>query len=169
MNIREQLLVEMSRSHMEYIANTIEAEPHQINWLFQLCLKNEPKVSLRAAWVLSILGDRRSTVLLPYVPDMIQSIELLSHQGIHRLFLRYLADIYIPDEWQGKIYDLCFRWLVSSAEPIAVKIHCMQILFNIAQKEPELKRELLLVLEDLASHESAGIRNRCLKLTSKLY
>jgi hypothetical protein len=38
--------------------------------------------------------------------------------------------------------------------------HCMQILVNIAEKLPELKREIRLVIEELTITKSAAIRSR---------
>jgi hypothetical protein len=45
----------------------------------------------------------------------------------------------------------------------------MQILYNISEKEPELKHEILAVIEDeMENHSSAGIISRGRKLAGKL-
>ena len=46
----------------------------------------------------------------------------------------------------------------------------MQILFNISEREPELKHELIQLIEhEIEYHSSAGIKSRGSKLLRKLY
>jgi hypothetical protein len=167
MNLREQLLVEMSRQNMDYVCNYVGRDGKLVAELFQLVFENEKKLSLRAAWALSIISDKSPDLLRPYTSQMIEKLGSFKHNGIHRLFLRFLAETAIPEDQEGLLFDQCYQWLISADEPPGVKVFCMQILMNIAQKEPDLKRELLLIFEELTDHESAAIRNRSRKMLGR--
>ena len=57
----------------------------------------------------------------------------------------------------------------SAKEPIANRVHAMQILYNISDEEPELKPELLEIIQhEIEYHPTPGIRSRGTKLAKKL-
>ena len=86
-----------------------------------------------------------------------------------RHFLRMLTSHEISEEHSGFMVEYCLKAFQSAKEPVAVKVHAMQILFNIAQKEPDLKEEIALVIEhEMEYHATAGILSRGKKLLSKL-
>ena len=68
------------------------------------------------------------------------------------------------------LFNFCFEVFTNSTEPVAVRVHAMQILFNIAQKEPDFTGELINLIEnEIELHGSAGIASRGRKLLLKLY
>ena len=44
----------------------------------------------------------------------------------------------------------------------------MQVLFNISEKETDLKQELIFIIENQLTNASAGLQNRGSKLLEKL-
>jgi hypothetical protein len=63
----------------------------------------------------------------------------------------------------------CIAVFTNSAEPIAIRVHAMQTLFNIAGKEPDFAGELTELIEhELEFHGSAGLVSRGRKLLKKL-
>ena len=167
-NIQEQLLVEISRNNTNYIAKIIGNDASLFDKLVNLVFKGSSPIPLRAAWVVSTVTDVYPELLTPYVEKIINTLEMFDHTGICRNLLRQLAECKIPDDLQGKLYDICYTWLLSRHQPPAVKVHCMQILFNIAQLEPDLKPELKLILEELTGHDSAAIKSRSRQLMMKM-
>lgn len=49
-------------------------------------------------------------------------------------------------------------------EPIAVKVFAMTVLSTICKYEPELKNELILVLEDQLENTSSGFKSKAIKV-----
>ena len=167
MDLAEQLMAEMSRQNIDYIARYVGNDGSRFDGLMTLVLQGKPPMPLRAAWAISVITDTYPKLLMPYVGQIVGRLETFEHTGVHRLFLRYFQNIPIPEEVEGHLYDICYRWLLSREAPVAVKANCMQILYNIAQKEPELMRELLLILEELIDDESAAVRSRSRQLLAK--
>jgi hypothetical protein len=168
MKIADQLLVEMSRKNVDYIAYCIGEDPELFRELLDLVFEGKHPIPLRASWVVSAVTDKYPVLMKPYVKKVIHHIPQFIHPGIRRNLLRHIATIEIPKSLEGKLYEECYQWTVSRLEPPANKVHCMQIMFNIAEKEPDLKNELRLVLEEMIHHESAAIKSRSRQLIKKL-
>ena len=68
----------------------------------------------------------------------------------------------------GDLLEHLFPLLEDPQTPIAIRVHAMQILYNISNIEPDLKRELLLVIQVHANTGGPGFANRAGKLIPKL-
>ena len=168
MNISEQLKAEMSKKNMNYIAQYIGNDTERYKQLTDVLFNGAAPLPYRASWVITIIYDRFPELIGPYLKKIVSHIEEFNHSGIRRNLLRSIAEENIPKSLQGKLYDVCYQWLLSRNEPPAVKVHCMQILFNISEEEPDLKKELKLILEELTDHESAAIKSRSRQLIKKM-
>jgi hypothetical protein len=167
-SIIDQLKAELSLRNTEYIAHWIGDDAERFKQIVDIMFTAEPTLQMRASWVISILSDKKPELLTPYVNRIITDIDTFKHPGARRNLLRYLAQTEIPEVYYGELYDKCFTWLLSKDEPPAVKVHSMQILVNIAEILPDLKREIRLVMEELTDHESAAIRSRSRHLMGRL-
>jgi hypothetical protein len=168
MDIKEQLLVEISRINSDYIAAYINRDPKLFKELMDLVFESKHPIPMRASWVASIISDAYPDLLLPYVPKIISQLKNFDHTGVRRNFLRYLATIDIPESIAGGLFDDCYNWLLSRDAPPAVKVHSMQIIYNISRNEPDLLKELSLILDELKHHESAAIRSRSNEIRKKI-
>jgi hypothetical protein len=168
MNLKEQLLVEMSRRNTDFIAHSIDNDSDSFKDLMELVFHGAEPLPSRASWVVTAVTEKYPELLKPYLKKIIAHMDKFEHPGTRRNLLRYLASINLPLSLQGKLFDMCSGFILSRTEPIAIKAHSMQIMFNIAQKEPDLKNEVRLILEELEHHESAGIKSRSAKLLRSL-
>ena len=73
----------------------------------------------------------------------------------------------IPEEQSVKVLDFCFKML-TLFETAAIKVHAMQILYNISQKEPGLKPELISAIELAIQEGTTGVKNRGQRMLKKL-
>jgi hypothetical protein len=90
--------------------------------------------------------------------------------GKKRHLLKLISLHDIPEEKMAILLNFCIDVFTNAAEDIAVRVHAMQILFNIAQKEPDFAGELIGLIEhEIEFHGSAGISSRGGKLLKKLY
>jgi hypothetical protein len=71
-----------------------------------------------------------------------------------------LQFIEIPKSLHGEVANTCFDYLHDRKEAIAVRAFSMTVLANIAKTSPDLKRELILLLEDILPYGSAGLVSR---------
>ena len=90
------------------------------------------------------------------------------HDSVKRNVIRILQFIPIPDTLLGEVASVCFNYLASPNEPIAVRVFSMTVLANIAQKEPGLKNELRLTIERQLEHGSMAFCSRARRVMKML-
>ena len=169
MNLREAILEEHSKAQADKIAAYIGTNPERFDELMQLILNDEYRVVQRATYSLKKVGDKYPNMILPYLGTM---IPLLRDDKIHvayrRNSLSIISGIKIPEEHLGELADICFGFLESRKETIAVRAHSMEILSQVCEHEPELGNELKLLIEEFMPHESAGFKSRGKRIIKKL-
>ena len=129
---------------------------------------NNPK-SWRAAYLVDKINDHHPELLHPFFCEMIEQVQIEKSTSKKRHFLKLISLNELTKDQQGFLFDFCTKTLTSDKEPIAVRVHAMQILHNIAKKEPELIPEIVLIIEnEMENHSSAGIIARGKKLIENL-
>ena len=87
-----------------------------------------------------------------------------------RHLLKLISLHEVPEDKMARLLNHCMEVFTSVANPVAVRVHAMQILFNIALKEPGFAGELIDLIEyEIACHGSAGLASRGRKLLKLLY
>jgi hypothetical protein len=161
MDLEVELLSEHSRKHAEKIARWVGADSERLNQLMQFFLKGEYRIAQRAAWVVTIVAERHSFLLRPYLKRMLSRIQEPGiHDAVKRSVVCILQEIEIPESLLGTVATLCFDELSSAGSPVAVKCYAMTVLARLAEQEPELGGELRLVIEQQMPFASGGFRAR---------
>ena len=68
---------------------------------------------------------------------------------------------------QGIVADVSFRFLSDPKEPIAVKVFSMEVLFKMAKYQPEIGRELKLIIEDQLPYSGPAFSSRARKVMQR--
>ncbi|MEL6865515.1 MAG: hypothetical protein AAFP19_13900 [Bacteroidota bacterium] len=161
MDLREELLREHSKAQALRLSEYIGHDADRLADLMALFLRDEYRVSQRAAWVVSHCAKRSPELFKPYFQVMLENLERGGqHIAIKRNTLKVLAELGVPNELLGMAASLCFDYLADPKEAIAVKAHSMAILYQICLVEPDLAGELQLLIEDQLPTGSAGIKSR---------
>ena len=149
------------------VGEVIKSESH-FKTLIRLALHAEDPVAWRACWVLDGSDERQPGLARKYISEIVQALPKLESMGTLRSLLRLLSRYDIPETDQGLLIDLCFSYLVSELYPVAVKVHAMQIIYNHALLYPELKGELITVIQDQVENNTVGFKSRGNKLIKQL-
>jgi hypothetical protein len=64
--------------------------------------------------------------------------------------------------------EICFRYVESPTEAVAIKAFALTILGKLAKKYPEIIAEIKLLIEDQLPHQSAAFKTRAKKLLKQL-
>lgn len=169
MDLEVEILREHSKRQSVRIATWVGNDKRRFRELLELFLKGEYRITQRAAWIVKHCADEHPGLVLPYLNEMIdRMLQPGVHDAVPRNVLRILQDVEIPRRIAGKIATVAFEMLASAKEPIAVKVFAMTVLANIAQQEPDLKREICLLIEQQMPTGSAGFRSRGRKILKRL-
>lgn len=168
MDIKEELLKEHSRAQTLRIVTYISDDSVKFEHLMTLFFSNKYIIAQRAAWVVSVCHDKHPKLILPYLKRMIENLNKEVHPAIKRNTVRVLQFVHLPNDLLGSAANACFKLLQSLEEPIAVKAFSMTVLLNICKREPGLKNELKLIIQDQMPYGSAGFISRGKKVLREL-
>jgi len=168
MNIKKEILKEHSKHQTSKIVNYIDNDPERFNVLIKTFLEGPYRVSQRAAWPLSYCVREHPALIRPHLKSVLKMLDKMDvHDAVKRNIVRFLQHIEIPKKFYGTVTDKCFP-LMYPKEPIAVRVFSMTVLANIAKQEPDLKKELRIVIEDQLPYASAGFLSRARKVLKEL-
>lgn len=160
-DLKDLLLYDLSKRHTNDLARLAGKDSRILEALWKYALSDEEPLNWRSAWVIKGIHEIDQELIEPLLKDMVSALPGLKKEGVKREFLRMIMEYPLPDdELLGVLLDICFRWLAEPAEPIAVKVHCMTILFEISKIIPEIKQELITTIEVAMAEGSAGVVNR---------
>lgn len=171
MSLRKEILKEHSKQHTVYLANKIGPDQEAFDELMEFFLGDEYRVTQRAAWVVSHCIDAHPWLIKKHLRSIIENLQKSVHVAVKRNTVRILQFVEIPEGLMGIAAEICFRYLNSGREPVAVKEFSMTVLFNIVQVYPELSEELEISIEEQMPFGSGGFKSRgrkVLKALSKL-
>jgi hypothetical protein len=158
-----------SWENLELLIRKFETQPKHIRTLMELALTSHDPKSWRAAWIAEKIYENHPKLLRPWLDPIIYALESEKHPAKKRHFLKHISLNEPAERHHSFLLDFCLKTFTSAEEPIAVRVYAMQILFNISEKEPGFKPELLSTIEnEIELHPSAGICSRGRKLKKEL-
>lgn len=160
MDLKQLIANIPSASEKEYLVTEIASSQKKFDELFLFMFRQKDPIAWRAAWIIDGCDEKEPSLSKKHLSKIINSLQEFRSHGVRRSFLRLLSRHNIPEKEQGKLADLCFQYMVSELQPVAVKVYAMQILFNLTRIYPELSRELITVIEDQYDNNSAGFKAR---------
>ena len=159
----------VSWDNLPYLLKEISTNHEFYSLLMEIALYYGNQKSWRAAYMADKINDINPELLQPFLTEMIEQVKIEKNDGKKRHFLKLISLNELPTEQQGVMLDFCMKTFTSAKETLAVRVHAMQILYNISEKEPDLKQEILAIIEhEMENHSSPGIVSRGKKLVWKL-
>ena len=158
-----------SWENLELAIQEIGNNAEQLPVLMNLALYSSEPKSWRAAWMADKIHDQYPHLIIPWLDQMIPALKNNLQSGKKRHFLKLISQNKIDKKHYLFLMDYCLEAFTSGKEPVAVRVHAMQILFNLSENEPDFKPELLAIIEhEMELHPSAGIHSRGKKLAKEL-
>ncbi len=169
MNIVQELLREHSKAATSRITEYVGSNPRRFARLVEVYLAGPYRITQRAAWPLGNCVEQYPRLLKPHFLEILKAAQAPGiHDSVKRNTVRLLQFVEIPTKYQGKVADLCFRFLLDKREPIAVRAFSMTVLANLSQVQQVLQQELRIVIEDQLPYGSPGFVSRARKILKGL-
>ncbi|TMI79695.1 MAG: hypothetical protein E6H10_14940 [Bacteroidetes bacterium] len=164
MNLRSIILAEHSKANCNRIVRWVGTSQKKFDELFNLFLTSEYRVNQRAAWPLSYCVINHPQFISKHLSRLVKNLHKPGiHDAVKRNTVRLLQHIEIPKKFHGEIMDICFGYLSSPDEPVAIKAFSLTILQNLSKQYPEIKNEIKLIIEERWEHETAAFHSRAKK------
>ncbi|HFA49334.1 MAG TPA: hypothetical protein ENJ95_09990 [Bacteroidetes bacterium] len=161
MDLQAEFSKRPSRARALEIAAYIGDSPARFAQLIGLVLTGDDTVSKYASWLISHCMQANPQLVRPHIGALIKNLEKPKLSGsVVRSTVKALAETDIPPDLQGHALQHCFDFLLDPKTEVAIQVHAMQTIFNISKNEPDLLRELQMVIEEGMPHGTAGYRAR---------
>lgn len=152
------------RTLIQIVDYVIDKES-RLKQLVNLLVMGNAAVAGRSSWSLSYCAELRPNWIRPHIGKLIRFME--KGDGIvaaRRGVMRTLQFAQIPARFHARALNVCFRLLADPHESIAVKVFAMTVAAGVAKENPELKKELRIVIEDQLPYAGPGFRARARKV-----
>ncbi len=168
MNLENELGTVRSKQEVNVLVRWVGKDKTRFKQLMTCFLQDDEELVRRAAWVLGHCVEAYPRLMQPWLKPLLKKMRRPgAHCAIKRNGVRILQFVNIPRKLQGTVTNLCFDYLTSMDEPIAVRTFSMTVLSNIAEHAPELKKELKLTVRQLLPYSTAAFRARAKKVLKK--
>ncbi len=137
--------------------------------LMEIALHGNDKVTWRASWAVNKINDMIPGIASGWIDRLVDALPQTLHHGKKREFLKMISLYPLPEGREGFLLDYCLDKMTSPKENVSTRVYCMQILYNISERETGLKEELLQIIDqEMEYHPSPGIKARGKRLVSRL-
>jgi hypothetical protein len=165
MNLRKTILEEHSKAQCTKIVKWVSRSQKRFDELFNLFLNDEDIVKQRAAWPISYIVIAHPELIQKHFGKLIKNLRKPNlHDSVKRNSVRFLQHIDIPERFHGDVMDICFNYISSPSEAVAIKCFSLTVLKNLSEKYPDIKNELKLIIEERWNQETAAFRARAKKI-----
>ncbi len=165
MNLREEILKEHSKAPCNKIVQWIGSNQKRFDDLFELFLNDEYRVTQRAAWPLSYSVIAHPGLITKNFSKLIDNLKKPAlHNAVKRNSIRLMQHISIPEKFHGEVMEICFSYVESPTEAVAIKAFSLTVLGNLSKQYPEILSEVKLLIEEQWQHQTAAFKSRAKKL-----
>ena len=163
-------LVDSSRMIADIMTADILDNQERFDEMFGLALLDEYPISMRAARITEMCVSRYKHLIKPHINEIVDIIDKSKLEGVRRSFLKILAENpqLLNEELQGRIVDQAFAYIDNQKEAISIRAYSIDIIFSLLKNYPELKNELIYILEAMTRDASVGLRTKSKKILAIL-
>lgn len=166
--IKEGILGIRNKTDLKEFISSIENNDYDFDELVELFLSNNLRICQSASWPMGILAAEHPEKIIPYLDKILSHIDSAPHDAFRRNTFRFLQFMDVPEDYQGLVYEKCFKALVDTNAPTAIKAFALTTASNLAMKVPELKEELIEVIYEQIPYGTGGFQNRAKKEIKRL-
>jgi hypothetical protein len=161
MYLEQEILKEHSKEQCSKIVDWVGDSQVRFDELFALFLLGNYRITQRASWPLSYCVEAHPAFMKKNFDKLLTNLEIPGiHDAVKRNTIRLLQYVTIPEEFQGRVMDICFAYVASPTEAVAVKAFSLTVLGSLAKIYPDILPEIKLLIEEQLPHQTAAFKSR---------
>jgi hypothetical protein len=161
MDIRQALMAEHSRRQTMAVVEFIGDDERRFAELMKLFFAGEYRLTQCAAGIMGYCVEQRPELIRPYLPKLLDCLKRDDmHDAVRRNVVRLLQYVEIPPRLAGKVYSHCVDLIDDAYQPVAVRAFALTVAARIAKSEPDLMKELRLIIRKHLPHTTAAFQKR---------
>jgi hypothetical protein len=172
MDYKSEIMNIRSRRAIDGIVLTVYDNIQNFDTLFDLIFEPDKNLAWKTAWVCEKVVEKFPELLdISKTEKIILLLLSTNHDGLRRLLLSIIIKVQNADNIPVRLINVCFDWMISSKQPIAVQALSLKLLTNYCLFEPDLKPELIAYLEnyhsDFSTPAMISSSRNCYKILTK--
>lgn len=135
----------------------------------------DKQVSFRAAWLLEHVCIQQPTLISSIYDTFIASVPKQKHWGTIRSYTKIAmlatdtkTAISHTVEQEEILVEQCFHWLIHPECPVAVVVNCLDILYNLREKNLWITDELKAQIQHLLKNPTPALASRAKRVLKKM-
>ena len=165
MKLRETILKAHSKANCNRIVKWVGDDQTRFDELFNLFLNDEYRVVQRAGWPITYCVEMHPSFLKKHFAPLLKNLKKKGiHDAVKRNTVRLLQFVNIPKKYQGDVMNICFQYIASPSEAIAIKAFSLNVLHKLSNIYPEIKSEIRLIVEERWNYETPAFKSRAKKI-----
>ena len=169
MNLNQEILKEHSKRQANKIIRWVGTDQEKFDELVKLFLNGEYRVTQRAGWPMSYIVIEHPKLIKKHLKKLLLNLKTRGlHNAVIRNTFRLLQFVEIPPSLHGLTADTAFKFLNDKKQPVAIHVFAMTVLGNLCKKYPELKNELIPVINERLPYATAGFSSRAKRILKNL-
>jgi hypothetical protein len=168
MDLRVALSKSFAKDNVLEIADYVGNSAIRFKALVEIYRSGPYRITQRAVHVISLCVEKHPNLVAPHLRAIVAMLDA-DHVpvAIQRNTMRLLQYCEIPRRFHGTLIDRCFGYVKDRSTPIAVRAFSMTVLHRLIEKEPDLRKELRIILEDELPYASPAFVSRARKILQK--
>ena len=169
MDLKKRLNLGQSKTQTLEIVAYVNGRSDRFKELVEIYLSGPYRITQRAAWPLSYCVEKWPYLIDNHWKKILQFIQKAdANDAVRRNTMRLLQFVDVPKRYQGLVADLCFSYLQDPKIAVAIRVFSMTVLDNIIHDQPDMQKELKLILEDQMPYGSAAFKSRGMRILKRL-
>ena len=166
-----EILTDSGRATADVAVEVISQKPELYDEAYQLCMKQEGKMSMRAARVVWLVAEHIPELFHPYFEDMVNRLGTLEHSSVKRCMLKILTvyDLSHEEEMHGLIIEACFKYMNNPEEEVAIRGYAISVLERLQKVYPEITGELIAALQIIVENDTETLARYSGQRIKRLY
>lgn len=171
-SIKKEIIKNIGSSYAEYriaLAKEIIKQKIPLKSLFPILYLEHP-ISTRFSWLLGEISILDTSVSKEILIEGFKNLDRIRILNFDRTLAKQCLMLGndLPKKIEGEIVDRLFYWLNTHGISVATKYYSMYALFQLCNRFPDLKNELLTSLEDQALLNTETFKKHANKILAKL-
>jgi len=158
----------MNNQMKKMVAEWILSDPKQLDTLWEMILNQKPQQCGRAVWVLEYVCFLDKSVLVQLNDKILDFFPKITDNSARRILAKLVCESEIPEKYEADILNTAFDWFSNRSLPIAVRVNCMQIVYKICKKYPDIAPEIVTIIKNEISDAKPAFVCRGQKILKKL-
>lgn len=164
------LSIDSLRKTADLTAEAVGENPIFFDEVMQIALSDNIPQNWRAVRVIDLVSSKYYDLFIPYVNEIAQKFTSFRNvgqkRGLSKILIKYTNKL--SENNTVNLIETCFKYLMSGKEAIAVKIYCMQILYEMSKLNKDIIGELEAVILYKLDDETPAFKARARMILKKI-